>query len=309
MSKKRQERKKIKIEKEKTQKIKKFSKVFYLDKKVSQTPLELLENFKKTKKFSNWKKKAKKICKKRIGNKEGCEKIPLAYAGRLDPMACGKMLILAGEACKEKDKYLNLKKEYIFETLLGFCSDTKDILGIVSSDEDLLNKKFSFLDFLKFKKEIKKQAVKILGKKKMEYPHYSSKSVLGKPLFLWALEGKISEIEIPKKEVEIFKIKVLRISFISKENIEKEIKKRIGNLKKVENPSKELGKDFRRVEVLESWGKSLRDFPPKHKFILIKIKTKVTSGTYMRNLADILGNSLKTKGLAYSIKRTRFFKK
>jgi hypothetical protein len=51
MSKKREERKKKRIEREKLEKHKKFSKVFFLDKKVSETPLELLENFQKTKKF------------------------------------------------------------------------------------------------------------------------------------------------------------------------------------------------------------------------------------------------------------------
>jgi tRNA U55 pseudouridine synthase TruB len=50
-------------------------------------------------------------------------------------MAEGKMLILAGEACKEREKYLGLDKEYIFEILLGFKSDTKDILGIIENDK------------------------------------------------------------------------------------------------------------------------------------------------------------------------------
>jgi hypothetical protein len=51
MSKKREERKKKRIEREKKEVNKKFSKVFFLKKKVSETPLELLENFKKSKKF------------------------------------------------------------------------------------------------------------------------------------------------------------------------------------------------------------------------------------------------------------------
>lgn len=315
MSKKREERKKKRIEREELEKHKKFSKVFFLKKKVSQTPLELLKEFKKTKRFLRWQIKAEKICKKRRGNKEGCSKIPLAYAGRLDPMAEGKMLILAGEACKKREKYLNLDKEYVFEILLGFSSDTRDILGIVKKDIEFYKKK----DFVNFKdryffviylqEKVKKILEKMVGKSLMEYPAFSSKAVGGKPLFLWALENKISQVEIPKKEVEIFKIKLQKIFFIKKKNLEKNVFSKINNLKKVEEASKKLGEDFRRKEVLESWENSLREFSPNQNFLVLKIKTKVSSGTYMRNLAQEIGEKLGTTALAYSIKRTKFFKK
>jgi tRNA U55 pseudouridine synthase TruB len=89
--------------------------------------------------------------------------------------------------------------------------------------------------------------------------------------------------------------------------MEKVIFSKIKNLKKVEENSKKLGEDFRRIEVLKSWENSLREFSPKQNFLIIKIKTKVSSGTYMRNLAQEIGENLGTTGLAYSIKRTKFF--
>ncbi|KKR79021.1 MAG: tRNA pseudouridine synthase B [Candidatus Nomurabacteria bacterium GW2011_GWA2_40_9] len=58
--------------------------------------------------------------------------IPMTYAGRLDPMASGLLIILAGEECKNKEKYLNLDKEYEFEILFGFQTDTYDILGKIT---------------------------------------------------------------------------------------------------------------------------------------------------------------------------------
>jgi tRNA pseudouridine(55) synthase len=315
MSKKREERKNKRVEKEKLEKNKKFSKVFFLDKKVSQTPLELLEVFQKTKKFFKWQKKAEKICKKRSGNKQGCAKVPLAYAGRLDPMAEGKMLILAGEACKERERYLSLDKEYVFEVLLGFSSDTKDILGLVKKHEGFYNKK-NFSDFMGryfyviyLQKKLEKILEKMIGKRHMEYPVFSSKAVGGKPLFLWALEKKLDQIKIPKKEVEIYKINLQKVYFVKKEKMIKNIFSKINNLKKVEEESKKLGEDFRRVEVLQSWQNSLREFCPNQKFLILKIKTRVSSGTYMRSLAQEVGESLGTTGLAYSIKRTRFFDK
>lgn len=42
---------------------------------------------------------------------------PACYAGRLDPMAKGKLLILLGNECKKKDHYTGLDKEYEREVL------------------------------------------------------------------------------------------------------------------------------------------------------------------------------------------------
>ena len=53
----------------------------------------------------------------------------MTYAGRLDPLAEGVLLILAGNAVYEKEKYLKLDKEYEAEILFGFNTDTYDIFG------------------------------------------------------------------------------------------------------------------------------------------------------------------------------------
>ena len=37
-----------------------------------------------------------------------------SFAGRLDPMAHGKMILLKDEECKDQPKYCGLKKTYIF---------------------------------------------------------------------------------------------------------------------------------------------------------------------------------------------------
>lgn len=56
----------------------------------------------------------------------------LSYAGRLDPMAAGVMLVLAGDANKEREKYLNLEKDYSAEILFGISTDTYDTLGLIT---------------------------------------------------------------------------------------------------------------------------------------------------------------------------------
>lgn len=303
MSKKRKERKIKRQLQEKKEKYKKFSKVFYLDKSVGETPLEILDEFKETDTFLNWQKEAKAICGKRVVRKKGCSKIPLAYAGRLDPMAEGRMLILAGEACKEREKYLGLDKEYVFEVLLAFESDSADILGLIKND-----KEYGEIDALKLEKKLPQILKNMMGKRKMKYPAFSSKAVNGKPLFLWALEKRLDEIEIPSKEVEIYDIKSLGVRNISSQVLKKVVFRKILSLKTVDVESKRLGEDFRRVEVLNSWEKSLSEFPSEMNFTVIKIQTTVSSGTYMRNLASEIGEALGTTGLAYSIKRTKMGK-
>ncbi len=36
---------------------------------------------------------------------------PMTYAGRLDPLAEGVLILLVGDECKKKDQYLGLDKE------------------------------------------------------------------------------------------------------------------------------------------------------------------------------------------------------
>ena len=50
------------------------------------------------------------------------EDVPLAYAGRLDPMAEGILLVLIGDTCKSQNEYHRLDKKYVFEMLLGITA-------------------------------------------------------------------------------------------------------------------------------------------------------------------------------------------
>ncbi|MCA9363758.1 hypothetical protein KC727_00880, partial [Candidatus Kaiserbacteria bacterium] len=81
-----------------------------IEKRIGETPLEAAERLRVTLGLS--------------------ADIPLAYAGRLDPMASGKLLVLIGDECKKQEQYHTLDKEYTFEVLFGVRSDTADVLGI-----------------------------------------------------------------------------------------------------------------------------------------------------------------------------------
>ncbi len=240
--------------------------IILLNKKEGETPLEALENFrKKNKKYKD---------------------IKMTYAGRLDPMASGVLLVLAGEETKNKEKYLGLDKEYEFEILFGFATDTYDVLGKVISSNVLTNFRTS-----KIKNKIKENLKYFTGKFIQKYPVYSSKTVKGKQLFEYARGGV--EVELPEREVFVKKFMLLKLQKISSKKLLTNIEKRV---KKVKG-------DFRQDEILKIWRKKLN---VQHRvFNIASFKIKCSSGTYVRGIANSIGEKIGIPALAFSIKRTK----
>ncbi len=252
---------------------------FILNKKIGETPLEALEFFRNKKKIDS--------------------DVPMTYAGRLDPMAEGLLVVLSGD--ENKEKYLKLDKEYEFEVLFGFETDTLDILGkIVKNENKFLSKK----EFLSYMPVILKSIKKI---KKLKYPIFSSKTVSGRPLFSYAREGE--PIEIPEKEIEIKKIVFLNSRVMASEKILENINKRIAKLSDIKtnkkNHSFNTG-DFRQKEILKIWKKILDK--KNDRFFIAKFSVRCSSGTYVRVLAKEIGLLIGIPTIAFSIKRTKIGK-
>ncbi len=244
--------------------------VFVINKKEGETPLEALEVFR---------------IKKKIG-----KDVPMTYAGRLDPMASGLMILLAGEECKQKEKYLGLDKEYEFEVLFGFATDTYDILGKICARKDLAQK--NLLKIKDLEKEIKKNLKYFKGNILQKYPIYSSKTVAGKQLHAYARAGE--EVETPEHEVHVKSLKFLKLRKISSKTLLNNIEKRI---------SKVHG-DFRQKEILKIWQTCVRKDLAQSYFVG-SFSARVSSGTYVRTLSNDLGERVGIPALAYSIKRTK----
>ncbi|MEI6581169.1 MAG: hypothetical protein WCO07_03300 [bacterium] len=245
-----------------------MKKVIILNKKEGETPLEALKHF----------------CNK---NHEYVG-VPMTYAGRLDPMASGLLLVLTGEETKNKEKYLNLEKEYEFEILFGFSTDTYDILGKLSKALPC-----SMVQ-AELEGKIKNEVKSFIGESIQKYPMYSSKTVKGKPLFMYARRGK--EVEVPDRKIFIKKLKLRKIKKINSKKLLKDIEKRI---KKVKG-------DFRQNEILKIWEKELSALNKKDgTFFIASFKIKCSTGTYIRGLANSLGKKMWIPALAYSIKRTK----
>ncbi len=219
--------------------------------------------------------------------------VPLAYAGRLDPMASGKLLIIIGDECKNQNKYHAFDKEYQVEVLLGVGSDTGDVLGLLTPAIQKSNTEI----------EIRKVLNGLIGPIKLPYPHFSAKTVHGKQLHIWTLENRLDEITIPVKESTIYKLTFDALRTISKEEVLKTVRAKIETIPKVTEASKELGADFRRDKVRESWNEFEKNNTDTYQ--ILSITCIASSGTYMRSLSEKIATDLGTKALAYSIHRTK----
>lgn len=219
------------------------------------------------------------------------------YAGRLDPMAEGRLLVLLGDECKRQKEYHGLDKEYEIEILLDLHTDTGDLLGMPKvSDRRTAPGAQDVVHALKLKEE--------LGKKQVPYPPYSSKTVAGKPLFQYALEGTLDSIEMPMHEESIYRIRYAGISRISAPELHTRILDILSHAPRAAEPSKVLGTDFRQDEIRTAWDDLFRTLPERE-FVSIRARVTCGTGTYMRSLAERVGERLGTSALAYSIRRTR----
>lgn len=246
--------------------------VFKVIKNPGETPLECLERFR--------------------AEKPELAKVKMTYAGRLDPLASGELLILTGDECKNKEKYLALDKEYEVTVLFGFSTDTGDVLGLI--EEVKTGAMEYFRDYNKTKFE---ELLKPLEKKfKQKYPRYSSKTIKGRPLFEIAKEEGISDEDLPEKEVQIKKIEFGGFGFVSKKYLKDYTLESIFSVKG----------NFRQNISWVFWEQNLEKFP-EMTLPTLTIKVTCTSGTYMRSLAQNIGKMVGYPALALRIKRTMIY--
>lgn len=239
--------------------------VFPIWKDEGQTPLEAIALFKL--KFPKYKTQT------------------VSYAGRLDPMAEGLLLLLIGDENKNRKRYEDMEKEYIAEICLGISTDTFDALGIVQDDT---------VGELKYGADFGDVLRQHIGKKTQEYPPYSSKPVNGKPLYWWSRNNRLSEIELPTKDIEIYAIDLLSEKKLSLSHLVEDI---AGRIKKVTG-------DFRQDAIVARW----EDFAranPEAVIMVIKLRIVCSSGAYVRKLASDIGNQLGCGAFALTIVRTR----
>jgi len=208
----------------------------------------------------------------------------LSYAGRLDPMAEGVMLVLIGETNKKREKYLAMDKEYDFEMITGITTDSYDLLGLV----ERVNLQVKVTEV-----EVGKAFGKYVGQVTLPYPPFSSKTVKGKPLWWWVREGRLSKIDLPINSFEVYTLETLKSREISAQELLSEIDKKIKRVKG----------NFRQEEILKVWQKKLNGM--NCNFLVFTCRMSCSSGTYVRSIVAEVGEKLRVGAVVYSIKRTR----
>ncbi len=231
-------------------------------KQPGETPLEALERYRAEKDIS--------------------ENIPMTYAGRLDPMAEGLLLILIGDECKNKEAYLGLDKEYEVEIAFGIETDTHDALGLASAEVTPMTEVSPL------------QLQKYAGKFSQPYPAYSSKTVNGKHLHELSRSNELPD-EMPVKEVEIYSIEEIGRNEILAQDL----------LKRILSAIEKVKGDFRQEDIQKRWVEVLSDSKASKSYMIRTIRVHCSSGTYMRSLADKIGKDAGTGAFALTIKRTK----
>jgi tRNA U55 pseudouridine synthase TruB len=225
-------------------------------KPIGTTCVELINNFK------NNNTEIKKLC----------------FAGRLDPLAHGKLYILTNDDVYKKEIVCNYDKIYETYVINGIVTDTYDIMGIPRLTDKISNIKNN---------------IKIGERFKQKYPPYSSVIVkkYHKPYWYVAKNKlEISDDDIPTNDIEIKKLEILEEFDTDKEKLFELITSKIALIN--------TKYDFRQNEIINCW-KSLLE---KHNdnIHITKIKVLCTSGTYIRNIANVMN------GCCYDIHRTSY---
>lgn len=211
-----------------------------------------------------------------------------SYAGRLDPMAEGLLVVLEGARCDEQEAWQHHAKEYAWELLLGVGSDSYDVLGLAQlqlpDDWDVAVRAAT-------------EALEhgLLGRRQQPYPPYSSARVAGHPLFWWAQQGRLNEVQIPRVEVEVRACRVGCVRWVPISFLLRDLLDRIGRV---------TGTGFRQAAVCARWREVLGALPSDTRLPLLSVRSSVSSGTYIRSLAHEAGAAAGCGGLAWSICRT-----
>ena len=121
----------------------------------------------------------------------------VGHTGTLDPLATGVLIVCMNKALKVVDLITASDKEYIAKVVLGIDTDTLDITG------NIINECKTNVDV----DMVKSVLNSFIGKSIQEVPKYSAVKVNGKKLYEYARNG--IDVELPKREIQIFDIEII----------------------------------------------------------------------------------------------------
>ena len=213
----------------------------------------------------------------------------MGHAGTLDPLASGLMIIGVNDGTKKMTDFLKLPKTYVADILLGKKSETGDMEGKIVEEKSTEG----ITDDM-----IREVVANFAGKHNLAVPMYSAIKVGGRPLYSIArkveagktLTEKETNAVPPVKEMEVISIKLL------------EVVRRIGVAPRsetfVDNTESGKGETFRFGVQPRTGDKSGASE------VKLIVEMRVSSGSYVRTLAEELGNRLGVPSMLTDLRRT-----
>lgn len=209
--------------------------------------------------------------------------VPVSYAGRLDPMAEGVLLLLVGDENKQRRSFEHLNKSYEVTCVFGISTDSGDGMGIPQH---------ALIPAIN-SSQMQAHLSKYVGKFDQRYHPYSSRLVDGKPLFYWAKQGLIHTIKIPTHQVNISNIELISESEIKQEDMIHNITHRVS----------EVSGDFRQQEIISAWSKLALSVQILPTFTL-RVNCE-QGGTYIRVLVEDIAHDLHQHAFTYRLVRNQ----
>jgi len=220
---------------------------------------------------------------KRIKQEYNCKKI--CFAGRLDPMAHGLVIVLTDEDVKNSDKYMySGYKKYKFEFIVGFRTDSGDLLGLINK-VDFENTGNVVECALKHDKQYNQQ-----------YHLFSSFLVNKKPLWWYGINGVNINCDLPSKQVNIKNIDFLDERVMTSAQLKDYIN---DNLNTVPNNK------YRKEDIIECYDKHFANNGDKE-YNVFSFDITVSSGFYVRQFVQDIADKLNLAMTTMSIYRYGF---
>lgn len=126
----------------------------------------------------------------------------VGFAGTLDPLASGLLILATGQATRLLDVFHYLPKIYQADVLFGQTSDTYDREGQININSQA--REFS-------PEELENKLKNFVGPQEQIVPIYSAKKVAGRKLHELARRGKI--VPAPTTKIEIYKLVIKKFNW------------------------------------------------------------------------------------------------
>lgn len=208
------------------------------------------------------------------------------HTGTLDPMAEGVVVVLTGEDRFSKEKQSDVKKEYTFKILLGFSTDSHDLLGkITYKKPDLKVTDGLIANIVQSFTEIQKKETQII-------PHFSAKRYKGKSFFDAAKYG--TAIPVIPEPIQIYSLSLDEVNLVSAFELRDYIR----------NTIETVPGDFRQSDIISEWTEELTTAKQTY-FTLLSCSATTSKRTYIRGIVRDLSELIKVPCTTFSINRVK----